>query len=139
MRTTLVQRGLEFGKLAKIRGIVYFRLSPHEQKPFGGVITHGVPNIIRRMRDQVLRVVPPFIGAYLVYSWANQEHERLVRKKPDDFKDDKVCVEAAVRRPQVVAQVFPVEDERDIGLLKNTSCVLRIKRALASCKYNIVN
>lgn len=50
--------GLHFGNLAKIRGIVYFRLSPYEQKAFGGVIDHGVPNIIRRMREQVLRVVP---------------------------------------------------------------------------------
>ncbi|KAK0078733.1 hypothetical protein PV325_002146 [Microctonus aethiopoides] len=88
MRTTLVQRGLEFGKLAKIRGIVYFRLSPHEQDPFAGVITHGVPNIIRRIREQIFRVVPPFIFTYMVYSWAQQEHERVVRKNPDDYKND---------------------------------------------------
>ncbi|XP_057318903.1 cytochrome b-c1 complex subunit 8 [Microplitis mediator] len=88
MRTTQVLRSLEFGKLAKIRGIVYFRLSPFEQKAFAGAISHGVPNMVRRFREQVLRVVPPFIIGYMVYSWANQEHERLVRKKPGDFADD---------------------------------------------------
>ncbi|XP_011298468.1 cytochrome b-c1 complex subunit 8 [Fopius arisanus] len=80
--------GKEFGTLAKIRGIVYFRLSPYEQKAFAGAISHGVPNTIRRIRESALRVVPPFIVSYLLYSWANQEHERLVRKKPGEFDND---------------------------------------------------
>ncbi|XP_034936211.1 cytochrome b-c1 complex subunit 8 [Chelonus insularis] len=88
MRLTAVRNHLRFGNLAKIRGIVYYRLSPFEQKAFGGVISHGVPNIIRRMREQVLRVVPPFFISYFVYSWATQEHERFVRKKPGEFDND---------------------------------------------------
>jgi ubiquinol-cytochrome c reductase subunit 8 len=47
-----------FGNLAKIRGIVYYRLSPHEQKTFAGIIDHGVPNMIRRFNESVLKVCP---------------------------------------------------------------------------------
>ena len=50
--------GKEFGNLAKIRGVVYFRLSPHEQRAFAGAISHGVPNMFRRFRESVLTVVP---------------------------------------------------------------------------------
>ncbi|THK32842.1 cytochrome b-c1 complex subunit 8 [Diachasma alloeum] len=80
--------GKGFGNLAKIRGIVYFRLSPYEQKAFAGAISHGVPNTIRRIRESALRVGPAMIFTYLVYSWAKQEHERVVRKKPGDFAND---------------------------------------------------
>ncbi|KAH0545652.1 cytochrome b-c1 complex subunit 8 [Cotesia glomerata] len=86
--TQILRSGGGFGTLAKIRGIVYFRLSPFEQKAFGGAISHGVPNMLRRFRENVLRVAPPIAIYYLIYSWAIQEHERVVRKKPGDFADD---------------------------------------------------
>jgi len=50
--------GLKFGNLAKINGVVFFRLSPHEQKPFKGVISEGVPNMVRRFQSNVFRVAP---------------------------------------------------------------------------------
>lgn len=40
--------GAHFGELAKIRGIVYYKLSPYEQKAFKGVIQNGVPNLFRK-------------------------------------------------------------------------------------------
>ena len=105
---------LGFGNLAKIRGIVYFRLSAHEQKAFAGAISHGVPNMIRRFKESVFKVVPrecinfssqsvqnvsellkiyckfaAFLVAYMIIDWANNENERLSRKNPKDYENDK--------------------------------------------------
>ncbi|KAG5323047.1 QCR8 protein, partial [Acromyrmex heyeri] len=55
--------GLQFGNLPiRIRRIVYYSLSPLEQRVWAKSVTHGIPNILRR----VMRVLPPMIpGAYL--------------------------------------------------------------------------
>ncbi len=51
--------GKHFGGLGvRVRGIVTFTLSPFEQRAFAGVISKGVPNMIRRFRGQVFRVAP---------------------------------------------------------------------------------
>lgn len=50
--------GHGFGQLFKLRGIITYRLSPFEQKAFAGVITHGVPNTIRRIAENILYIVP---------------------------------------------------------------------------------
>ncbi|XP_058788780.1 cytochrome b-c1 complex subunit 8 [Phymastichus coffea] len=81
--------GLYFGNLAKIRGIVYFRLSPHEQKAWAGAFSHGFPNMIRRFRESVFKVVPPMLLTYMLVDWADKENERLSRKNPKDYENDK--------------------------------------------------
>lgn len=48
--------GKTWGNLAKIRGVVFFRLSPHEQKAFGGMVSKGLPNMYRRFKEEVLWV-----------------------------------------------------------------------------------
>ncbi len=59
MRTTLLRRGLEFGKLpVTIRGTTQFHLSPFEQRAFAGAISQGLPNIFWRARSNVFTVVP---------------------------------------------------------------------------------
>jgi ubiquinol-cytochrome c reductase subunit 8 len=50
--------GLKFGNLAKINGVVYFRLSPHEQKAFKGMFSEGFPNMMRRFQNNVFRIAP---------------------------------------------------------------------------------
>lgn len=50
--------GKHFGELAKIRGIIQYRLSPFEQRAFAGAISKGVPNIFFRIRSNIFRVVP---------------------------------------------------------------------------------
>ena len=51
--------GLKFGELGvRIRGTIQYTLSPHEQHPFRGMLTKGVPNMARRFFDQVYRVAP---------------------------------------------------------------------------------
>lgn len=50
--------GGHFGELAKVRGIVTYKISPFEQRAFAKAISHGVPNIFRRIRSNIFRVVP---------------------------------------------------------------------------------
>lgn len=45
--------GKGFGELYKLRNIVTYRISPFEQRAFAGVISHGLPNTIRRIATSV--------------------------------------------------------------------------------------
>ncbi|XP_064610020.1 cytochrome b-c1 complex subunit 8-like [Liolophura sinensis] len=81
--------GRSFGNLYKVHGLVSYSLSPYEQKAFAGAISHGIPNMFRRFRGQVFRVVPPLIIGYMVYDWGKKENARLSRKNPADFADEK--------------------------------------------------
>merc|ERR1712121_379313 len=84
-----VTMGLKWGNMqSNIRGLVMYQLSPYEQKAFAGAFTKGLPNTVRRVKGQMFRVCPPFIGAYMVYIWANKEHARLERKNPADYEDE---------------------------------------------------
>lgn len=101
-----------FGHLAKVYGIVTHRLSPHELKPLGGLLKDGIPNTVRRIREQIFIVVPrkcnfcyltnessfdiksslfkftAFLIGYAVYDWGEREHERLARKNPADYANE---------------------------------------------------
>ena len=48
--------GKHFGELAKLRGIIQFRISPHEQRAFAGAISQGIPNIFRRIWSEAFYV-----------------------------------------------------------------------------------
>ncbi|KAK3719828.1 hypothetical protein RRG08_040130 [Elysia crispata] len=88
-QTNTINMGMKWGNMAtNVRGLVMYSLSPYEQKAFAGAFSQGVPNMFRRFRGQVFRVVPPFIGGYLIYQWAQEEHERLMRKDPKEFLND---------------------------------------------------
>ncbi|XP_014680774.1 PREDICTED: cytochrome b-c1 complex subunit 8-like [Priapulus caudatus] len=51
--------GLHFGELpTKVRGIIYYSLSPYEQRAYAGTLKKGIPNTFRRFRGSVLKVVP---------------------------------------------------------------------------------
>ena len=76
--------GQHFGELAKVRGIVIHKISPFEQKAFAGVISKGVPNVFRRCRGQMFRVVPRkfevwfrkwFIDDELDWKWSRTRSE----------------------------------------------------------------
>ncbi|CAG5130355.1 unnamed protein product [Candidula unifasciata] len=77
--------GMHWGNMCRnIRGIYIYSLSPYEQKAFHNVLLKGVPNMVRRIRGQIFRVLPPFIIGYVIYAWAIEEHQRLQRKSPRD-------------------------------------------------------
>jgi len=78
-----------FGELAKVRGIVQFRLSPHEQRAFAGAISQGVPNVFRRIRSEIFFVATPLLLCYLVYDQTEKKHTELLRKNPADFEHEK--------------------------------------------------
>ncbi|KAL0839518.1 hypothetical protein ABMA28_016222 [Loxostege sticticalis] len=77
--------GKHFGELATIRGIVAYKLSPHEQKPFAGAFSYGIPNYFRRFRECVLIVVPPFVVGYIIYKAVEEAHHLTTRKNPRDY------------------------------------------------------
>ncbi|XP_037070034.1 cytochrome b-c1 complex subunit 8-like [Pollicipes pollicipes] len=79
--------GLGFGNLHKSRGVVSYRLSPFEQRAFAG-ISKAPLNMLRRIRGNVFTVAPPFLAAYLLYTWGEAEHTRLSRKNPADYAND---------------------------------------------------
>ncbi|XP_007889645.1 cytochrome b-c1 complex subunit 8 [Callorhinchus milii] len=80
--------GRQFGNLIRMRHIITYTISPFEQRAFANYFSKGIPNVWRRFRAQVFKVAPPFVLTYLVYTWANQENERLKRKNPADFAND---------------------------------------------------
>ncbi|KAJ7307377.1 hypothetical protein JRQ81_009391 [Phrynocephalus forsythii] len=80
--------GVKFGNLARIRHVVTYSLSPFEQRAFPNYLSKGVLNMWRRFSEQVFRVVPPFIVAYLVCAWVKEEGERALRKNPADYEND---------------------------------------------------
>jgi hypothetical protein len=44
--------------------------------------------VFRRVTDNIIDVVPPFLLMYGVYSWANSTSIQMHRKKPSDFADE---------------------------------------------------
>ncbi|XP_030759973.1 cytochrome b-c1 complex subunit 8-like [Sitophilus oryzae] len=81
--------GHGFGQLYKLRRIITYRLSPYELKAFAGVVSHGFPNTLRRLLENVPYMVPPIALGYVTYEQLEKEHERLMRKNPADFENDK--------------------------------------------------
>uniref|UniRef100_A0A6M2DG54 Cytochrome b-c1 complex subunit 8 n=1 Tax=Xenopsylla cheopis TaxID=163159 RepID=A0A6M2DG54_XENCH len=80
--------GKGFGELAKIRGIVYYTLSPFEQKAFAGFISKGLPNTLRRIRESAFIFLPPTIIAYLTYDTIEKKYKQMQRKNPADYEND---------------------------------------------------
>ncbi|KAA3680500.1 ubiquinol-cytochrome c reductase subunit 8 [Paragonimus westermani] len=71
---------MKFGNLHYRRGVIIYSLSPYEQNAFAGFFSKGFPNLLRRLREKVWVVAPPFLATYLIIEWANQENKRLHRK-----------------------------------------------------------
>ncbi|XP_029339604.1 cytochrome b-c1 complex subunit 8-like [Mus caroli] len=84
-----VTMGLKFGNLAGIRHVISYSLSPFEQHTFPSYFSKGIPNVLRRTRERILRVAPPFVVVYLIYTWGNQDFEQSKRKNPAMYENDK--------------------------------------------------
>lgn len=80
--------GRTFGSLIKYGQVITYSISPFEQKAFAGVLKDGVPNVWRRFKESVLRVVPPLAISYGIYVWAKDLHAQSERKVPADFAND---------------------------------------------------
>ncbi|XP_043443671.1 cytochrome b-c1 complex subunit 8 [Prionailurus bengalensis] len=84
--------GREFGHLTRMRHVITYSLSPFEQRAFPHYFSKGIPNVLRRTRACILRVLPREClgrGFYLVYTWGTQEFEKSKRKNPAAYENDK--------------------------------------------------
>ncbi|XP_019869504.1 cytochrome b-c1 complex subunit 8 [Aethina tumida] len=81
--------GHGFGELYKLRGIITYRLSPFELKAFAGIISHGLPNTVRRIAENVLYIVPPLAIGYVTYSEIEKAHHNMMKKNPADYENEK--------------------------------------------------
>nr|ACH56927.1 ubiquinol cytochrome c reductase subunit QCR8 [Simulium vittatum] len=88
VKTSLALSSQHFGELAKVRGIVVHKLSPFEQRAFAHAVSHGIPNIFRRIRSNIFRVAPPLIIGYLIYDQVERTHTAYGRKNPAEFAND---------------------------------------------------
>merc|ERR1711936_1271849 len=85
MRTSLTRLAKGFGELATIRGTTRYHMSPFEQRALAGIISHGIPNTLWRIKCSVMYVLPPFVLGWVVYDTVEKEHDRLQRKQPGQF------------------------------------------------------
>ncbi|XP_037300864.1 cytochrome b-c1 complex subunit 8-like isoform X2 [Manduca sexta] len=64
------------------------RLSPHEQKPFAGAISHGAPNMIPRMTSTITYWLPPVIMALMLYKYVEESYYASKRKNLKDYENE---------------------------------------------------
>ncbi|XP_057598147.1 cytochrome b-c1 complex subunit 8-like [Hippopotamus amphibius kiboko] len=81
--------GRAFGHLMRVQHVITYSLLPFEQRAFPHYFSKGIPNMLRRTRACILRVTPPFVVFYLVYTWGTQEFEKSKRKNPAAYENDK--------------------------------------------------
>ncbi|XP_059982582.1 cytochrome b-c1 complex subunit 8-like [Lagenorhynchus albirostris] len=81
--------GREFGHLMRVRPVITYSLSPLEQRAFPHCFSKGVPNMLHRTQACILRVVPPLVVFYFVYTCGTQEFEKSKRKNPAAYENDK--------------------------------------------------
>lgn len=78
--------GKQFGSLGvRMRHIITYSLSPYEQRAFAGVLTKSPANWIRRISDQIPYMAPGFISLWLIIHYSKKDHDRRLRKNPDDY------------------------------------------------------
>ncbi|KNC77355.1 UcrQ family protein [Sphaeroforma arctica JP610] len=71
---------LVWGAMSKMKGVVTHSISPFEARAFTGFFSHAPANAYRRISENIVNVVPPFILAYGVYVWANKTSIEMHRK-----------------------------------------------------------
>jgi ubiquinol-cytochrome c reductase subunit 8 len=62
------------------KGLITYQLSSYQQRPFAGVLKHGVFNTFRRVSGQVPYILPAVLVFYYTYTWGNQQHKYLNSK-----------------------------------------------------------
>jgi ubiquinol-cytochrome c reductase subunit 8 len=65
------------------KGITSYAMSPNRQRPMANVVSKGFWNMMRRSKNQVLYVVPPFVAAYAAMHWAIERYIHTLRLPKD--------------------------------------------------------
>ncbi|CAG9563644.1 unnamed protein product [Danaus chrysippus] len=77
-----------FGNLAHVRGLLTYRLSPHELKPFAGAFSKGGPNMIPRTTSTIMTWLPVLITSVFIYVTVEKSHKKRQRKNPNDYLNE---------------------------------------------------
>lgn len=80
--------GKKFGNLAFVRNVIYVRISQYEQKALPNFWANTWNGFRRDFTNTFPYAAPPLLGAYLLYTWGNEENRRLSRKNPADYEND---------------------------------------------------
>ncbi|RDD37339.1 Cytochrome b-c1 complex subunit 8 [Trichoplax sp. H2] len=80
--------GLVWGRIARVRHVITYSLSPFEQRSMAGILKNGIPNVIRRFSESFPYVAPSLIMVVCVYKWSKKKFIELSRKNPADFAND---------------------------------------------------
>ncbi|KAK2764435.1 ubiquinol--cytochrome-c reductase subunit 8 [Arachnomyces sp. PD_36] len=64
----------------KQKGVVTYAMAPNRQRPLAGALHNAIFNTWRRCKGQALYVIPPFVAAYAIMSWATERNEYLNSK-----------------------------------------------------------
>lgn len=81
--------GKGFGELGvRVRHIITYSISPYEQRVFTGMLTRAPGNLLRRVFDQIPFMAPAFITLAVVLHFGKKEHDRLLKKNPEDYAND---------------------------------------------------
>lgn len=87
--TSMLKGGLSFEKqYLKPKGVIIYSMSPFEQNAVKGQLLFRIPNLVRRIRDRIFFMAPPFLMGYYAYQWMEAENIRLKRKNPADYEND---------------------------------------------------
>jgi ubiquinol-cytochrome c reductase subunit 8 len=64
------------------KGVVSYGVSPNRLRPFQSFFTKGIFNSVRRVKNQIFYIVPPFVVAYYSMQWAIERYvsESAVRR-----------------------------------------------------------
>ncbi|RWS26427.1 ubiquinol-cytochrome c reductase-like protein [Leptotrombidium deliense] len=81
--------GKFFGNLYHIRNIIYIRLSPYEQKAFANYWPNTIRGFKRDFNANAAYFIPPLLLFVMIRHWANAEFEKSLRKKPEDYENDR--------------------------------------------------
>ncbi|KAE9366322.1 putative ubiquinol-cytochrome C reductase complex subunit UcrQ [Stipitochalara longipes BDJ] len=68
-------------RLPKQKYITVYTLCANRQRPLAGAMHNAVFNTARRVRGQILYVAPPFVFAYLLFSWMEKKNKFLNSKE----------------------------------------------------------
>merc|ERR1712071_64497 len=80
--------GGQFGNLGvTLRGVIHYRISPYEIRPFGGLMSR-IPQWVRRIREEIFVVGTPMVTCAMICAMCEIEYQKTLRKNPKDFEND---------------------------------------------------
>ncbi|CAG9859206.1 unnamed protein product [Phyllotreta striolata] len=107
----------QFGNLYYLRNIISYRLSPYHLKSYPAL---NVKKIIRRIREQIPYIGPPFATLLSLMYILPQVHDKLQRKVPGQFDNEEIPADECkkeekteeVKKEEEKPEECPQEEEK---------------------------